>query len=175
MATVDVALLNQQGYVFLAANKSEVTHSVVANVMTGLILYNPVGSGVILQLIDWNFSWTTVDVTLVGNLTLAGLTEQFVIPTSVSTTSINTMAADGTKRPSKAYAWDGATFPLAPVYLRYTGGSSFSAAGANSNPYLVDDPTDGSICVQPGAAIMTAGVTDTVLGMASFVWTEVAP
>ena len=113
MATLNVSDLNRQGKVFVAANVSAKNHIAVTTSMTGLIVYNPYGSGVKLVLIDAGFAYTTAPAAL-HNIGLAVMASNTAVPTSLTVAGRSAVAADGSGRVGAAIAWDAATLPAAP-------------------------------------------------------------
>lgn len=169
MATLNVADLNRQGKVYVAANVSAKSHIAVTTSMTGLILWNPVGSPVKLVLVDWGFSYTTAPAAL-HNLGLAEQVSTNFTPTGLTVAGRSAVSADGAGNVPFGVAWDAATLGVAPVAVRW--GFGVLATGAvSSNTFT--DRVDGSIVVVPGAAVCTTVVTTTAVGMAHFTWIEV--
>lgn len=170
MATLNVSDLNRQGKVFTAANVSAKNHIAVATGMTGLIVYNPMGSGVKLVMIDVGFAYTTAPAAL-HNIGLAMMASNPTVPTSLTAAGSPAKAADGSGRVGAAVAYDAATLPAAPVAVRWLWGV---LATGSVNPTAFSERLDGSLVVVPGAAICTTVVTTTAAGMAHFTWAEVA-
>ena len=79
MASIDVASLNRQGKVFVGANVSAKSVIAVTTAMTGLILFNPPGSGVKVVIIDTGFVYTTAPAAL-HNIGVAVAVPQTVAP-----------------------------------------------------------------------------------------------
>lgn len=169
MATLNVADLNRQGRVFVAANVSAKNHIAVTTVMTGLILWNPPSSRVKVVMIDWGFVYTTAPAA-VHNLGLAQATATTVLPTSLTPAGRTATSADGSGNVGQAVAYDAATLNAAPVAVRWSFGLSTAAASVVEG---FNDRLDGSLVLVPGAALTTAVVTTTAVGMASFTWAEI--
>jgi hypothetical protein len=170
MATLNVSDLNRQGKVFTAANAAAVSVIAVAATQTGLVLYNPVGSGVKAILIEAAFSWTTAPAA-VHNLGIGVLNANGgAIPTTA--TAATTGSADGSGNVGKVQAWNTAVFNAAPTARRWFGGAAY-ASGVSVNPGMMVDRIDGSIILVPGAMACLIGLTTTAVGVGSFVWAEV--
>src|SRR6266446_1226661 len=107
MATINVADLNRQGKVFTAANVAVKNVIAVAAGMTGLILYNPNGSGKKVVLVDAGFVWTTVPGA-VHNLGIGVMTQNNAVPTALTAAGSAAQAADGSGNVGVAVAWDAA-------------------------------------------------------------------
>lgn len=171
MATLNVADLNRQGKVFTAANVSEKSVIAVTTAMTGLILWNPSGSGRKLIIVDAGFAWTTVPVAR-QNIGIAVMTANNAVPTSLTAAGSPASSADGAGNVGVGVAWDAATLPAAPVARRWLGGAAW-ISGASVGPYFFVDRIDGSLILVPGSAAAFTVVTTTALGMASLTWAEV--
>lgn len=169
MATLNVSDLNRQGKVFVAANVSAKSHIAVAAAMTGLIVWNPPGSGVKLVMVDVGFAYTTAPAAI-HNIGLAMMTANQTLPTSLTVAGRSATAADGSGNVPKAIAWDAATLPAAPVAVRWMWGTMATGSVGFAG---MSERLDGSLVVVPGAAICTTVVTTTAAGMAHFTWAEV--
>lgn len=167
MATINVADLNRQGRVFVGANVSAKSVIAVTAAMTGLILWNPPGSGKKLVLIDAGFVYTT-GPTAVTQLGIAQMTATSVLPTSLTVAGRSATAADGSGNIPVGIVWDAATLPAAPVAVRWFAGS----CGTAVTTAQVLDRIDGSVVVVPGSAVCLTTVTTTAVGMGSFTWAE---
>ncbi len=169
MATLNVADLNRQGKVFCAANVSAKNVVAVSTTATGLMVYNPYGSGVKLVMIDVGFVYTTAPAA-VHNIGLAVMQSSTAVPTSLTVAGRSAVAADGSGRVGAAIAWDAATLPVAPVAVRWMFGLSTAAASVVEG---FSERLDGSVVVVPGALVELCAVTTTAVGMGSFTWAEV--
>lgn len=173
MATLNVSDLNRQGKVFNAANVSAKTMSTVSTTATGLIIYNPMGSGVKVVLIDCGFAWTTVPAAI-HKLGIGVMASSPTVPTSLTAAGAPAAAADGSGNTGRALAYDAATLPVAPVARRWFGGAAWITGGAGEAPYMMTERIDGSIILVPGAAAQIISETTAAVGVAHFTWAEVA-
>jgi hypothetical protein len=176
MATIDVAGLNRQGKVFTIAVVSELTFTAVGTGLTGLILYNPPGSGIKAVIIDMGFSWTTVPATGTQGVCIAvGAPQSGAIPTTTGTAALSAtfgQAADGSANRSKVVPFASATIAVANTARRWGAlGAGFSTS-VSIGPYMGLDRVDGSVILVPGATAAICGITNTVLGVGSFTWAE---
>ena len=169
MATLNVADLNRQGRVFVGANVSAKSVIAVTTAMTGLILWNPTGSGRKLVLIDTGFAYTTAPGAL-HNIGVAMMASNNAVPTSLTVSGRSAVAADGSGNVGVGVTWDAATLPAAPVAVRWFGGTM---ATGSVSPYQLNDRIDGSLILVPGAAACLTVVTTTAVGMGHFTWAEV--
>lgn len=168
MATLNVSDLNRQGKVFVGANVSAKSVIAVTTAMTGLILWNPIGSNKKLIIIDWGFVYTT-GPTAVTQLGLAVMVSNNTIPTSLTVAGRSAISADGAGNIPSGIVWDAATLPVAPVAVRWADGSCGTAV-TTANTL---DRVDGSVILVPGAAVALTTVTTTAVGMGSITWAEV--
>ncbi len=176
MATLNVADLNRQGKVFHSANAAAATVSVVGTGMTGLILFNQVGSGKKVILIDAGFVWTTVPAAdqVVG----IGVSPIGIGTIPITLTAVTAVSADGAGNNPTAFVWSAATFAASatPVARRWfcnalwqqTVGANLETIQASVN----QDRVDGSIILVPGAGAMLIALTTAAVGMGSFTWAE---
>ena len=171
MATLNVADLNRQGKVFVGANVSAKSVVAVSTTATGLILWNPVGSGKKIVLIDTGFVWTTVPGA-VHNLGIAVMPASQVLPTGLTVAGRSATAADGSGNSGAGIVWDAATLPVAPVAVRWFGGAAWITGGSGEAPYQMNDRIDGSIVLVPGAVAVLTVVNTTAVGMGHFTWAE---
>jgi hypothetical protein len=173
MATIDVAALNRQGKVFHTANVSTKAFSVSTTAFTGLILFNPLGSGVKGIIIDWGLSYVTAPTTI-NSSGLAFATQGTTLPSSTANTTLNALtglAADGSGKPSQIQNFDVATLVTA-VVRRWSGGAAFGDA-SGVNPYTRIDRVDGSLIIVPGVAVAIQTLTNALVGaVASITWAE---
>ena len=174
---MDLASYNRLGQVYCAANVSAKSVIAVTTAMTGVILYNPPGSGKVLLIADCGFAWTTTPAAT-HNIGLALGAVSPTLPTSTTAIGSGVKQANGSGNAgaSVALAYDAATLPAAPVAARWFGGSAYQAATAAgvtvANYYLVDK-VDGALIVVPGSSLSFTVVTTTAVGLGSVSWVEV--
>ncbi len=172
MASIDIASYNRQGKVFTAANTAAVALTAVNVTTTGLIVFNPFGSGKKLIMLDWGYASSVVG-TGVGNLGIALMPANVTAVTN--TTPITVQAADGSgaAATSVARASSSVTLPEAGVAVKWLGGNIWVTGGAGDHPYQWGGNLDGSLIVVPGSAIHFTIVTTVMTGLGSFTWAEV--
>ncbi len=163
--------LARQGQIYSIANVSAKSVIAVTTAMTGVILYNPVGSGKQYAILDAGFAWTTVPGAL-HNLGIA------VGPSSAAPTSLTAIGSGvkslnglGNAGASIAGGYDAATFAVAPVAARWFGGAAW-VTGAGVGPYFMVDKVDGAICLSPGTFACLTAVTTTAVGIGHMTWAE---
>lgn len=173
MSNLDRLAYNKAGMMFCAANVSAKSVIAVTTSMTGVILYNPVGSNKNLFIVDYSFVWTTAPAA-VHQIGLAVMAPNITAPGTLTAigSGIQTAQGFGHAGGSVAACYDAATLPVAPVARRWAGGAAYAAT---SNPiYSIIDNVDGAIMVPPGGAACLTTVTTTAVGMGSISWIELA-
>ncbi len=170
---MDLAPYNRTGQVYCAANVSAKSVIAVTTAMTGVILYNPIGSGKNLLLARVGFVWTTVPGA-VHNLGIALMGSSTTAPSSLTAIGSGVVQANGSgnRGLSVAQAYDAATLPAAPVAIRWFGGGAYASA-AGESPYMMSENIDGGLMLVPGSAACLTVVTTTAIGMGSITWVEV--
>lgn len=165
---------NLAGNVFCAANVASKNVIAVTTSMTGVILYNPAGSGKKFVIISAGWCWVTAP-TAVDNIGLALAAPNVTVPAATLTAiGSGVLKADGTGNAdnSKALAYEAAVLPVAPVIVRWSFGAVYASAAGNS-PYTCIDYVNGALVLVPGAVLTFAAVTTTAAGMGSICWAEV--
>lgn len=173
MSNIDRLSYARQGKLFHAANVSVKSVIAVNVAMTGLILYNPIGSGKKLAVVGVGFSWTTAPAA-VHNLGIGVIAPEVAAPTSLTAAGSGVQSADGSgaRGIAAGYAYDAATFVAAPVARKWLGGAAYGS-GVGESPYAGSWDIDGEILVAAGGAACLIGLTTTLLGVGSVSWIEV--
>lgn len=169
---MDIASYNRLGQAFTAANTAAVALTAVAATTTGLIVFNPMGSGKNLVMYDWGWASSVVG-TGVGNLGIALMPANVTAVTN--TTPIVVQSADGAGAAGGAVARasSSVTLPAAAVPVKWLGGNIWVTGGTGDHPYQLSGTLDGALIVRPGAAIHFTIVTTVMTGLGSFTWAEV--
>lgn len=169
---MDLTSYNRLGMVYSAANTAAKSVIAVTTIMTGVILYNPPGSGKNLVITDVGWAWTTVPGA-VHNLGLATAAPNLTPPASVTAIGSGVALANGSGNAgnSVTLAYDAATLPVAPVVRRWFGGAAWGSSVAVS-PFRLIDNVDGAIMLVPGSVLTFAAVTTTAVGMGHVTWIE---
>jgi hypothetical protein len=169
MATLNVADLNRQGKVYVAANAAAASVIAVTTSMTGLILYNPLSSGRKAVIVDVGFAFTTAPAAVV-QIGIGMLAPQVVAPASL--TAVTSTSADGAGNSPACFVYSAATLAAAPIVRRWSFGADFeSAVGSPMVPS--QDRVDGSIILVPGATACLVALTTTAVGVGSITWAEI--
>lgn len=172
MSNLDRLAYNRAGQLFTAANVSAKSVIAVTAAMTGVILYNPPGSGKVLAVVDVGWVWTTAPAA-VHNIGLALGAPSITVPTSTTAIGSGVKAANnlGNAGTSVAQAYDAATLPAAPVIVRWSFGAAYGS-GVGESPHALIDYVDGALIVAQGSSVCFAAVTTTAVGMGSISWIE---
>lgn len=173
MSNIDRLAYNKAGQLFTAANVAAKSVIAVTAAMTGVVLYNPTGSGKVLYIVDVGWAWTTAPAA-VHNLGIAIMAPSPTVPTSLTAIGSGVRSGNGSGNSgnSVAQAYDAATLAAAPVMQRISFGAAYASAAGNS-PFSFIDYVDGALAVQPGGAACLAAVTTTAVGLGSISWVEV--
>lgn len=136
---------------------------------TGLILYNPPGSGV-------NFAILEVEVALAGvaagpcPLILTGNVVPSNAQTTITTALTITPTLAGSAAASAAKAGSVAVMPSATI-VRAIGGSPVAASSINTQ--LIKDEVAGALVLTPNTAVSLQSLSNQVGVVASFTWAEI--
>lgn len=168
---MDLISYSRLGQVYSAANVSAKSVIAVTTAMTGVIIYNPLGSTKNLLLIDAGFAWTTAPAA-VHNLGIA-IGPSAATPTSLTAigSGVKCLNGQGNASTSITGAYDAATFAAAPVACRWIGGAVYGS-GVGESPYRLLDNTDGAIMLTPGSFACLTVVTTTAVGVGHMTWVE---
>lgn len=158
----------RRGVLFTAANQAAQAVSVaLATAYTGLVLSNPAGSKVNLELIAAGITLSVAPaaiapIGLIGGFLAAGLTVHTVAGVPQSN-FLGSPAGIGKVDTS-------ATLPIAPTWLQMLMGGFTAAALPSTSPALID--VAGMYVVPPGGFIAIGALT-AVTGLFSLQWEEV--
>ena len=169
----NIADANIAGQTYCAANVAVKSVIAVTTAMTGLILYNPIGSGVTAVINSAAWVWTTAPAA-VHNIGLALAAPNVTVPSSLTAIGSGVLKANGLGNADKAWckAYDAATLAVAPVIVRWAFGATYGS-GVGESPAALIDYVNGALVLIPGAVLTFAAVTTTAVGMASISWSEV--
>lgn len=171
MSNIDTIAYSRAGQMYTASNVSAKIVTVVGTVMTGLIVYNPIGSSKYLSFMTAGFSMTTA-LGSIASLGIAIAPSQPVIPSSNTVGSAVIRSANGGPVNSVALAWDASTLGVACVTQRWFAGHDWITGGTGQFPYQYVDKIDGELGLMPGAAAafsMIGGTGPTGMGSISYI------
>jgi len=168
MSNFDVASYNRLGQLFFACNQANKATTALSTTATGLILYNPWGSGKKLILVDARFAFSAVP-TAAGAVMLSMGNTPSAAATPAGTADV-IWAADGSgvSTESVARVFTIATTNVVNVYVAplAVASSTTASVGMASLP-------EGGLIVVPGNYVMFSHVTTVATGIGSFVWAEI--
>ena len=176
MSNIDTIGYAKTGRLFTATNVSAKILTVVGTAMTGLIVYNPIGSNKLLSFMTAGFTWGTIPPSAQA-IGIAISPSQPVIPSSNTVGSALIKSATGGPGSSVAQAWDVSTLGVACVVARWFGGAAWITGGSGEAPYMMVDKIDGELGLVPGAAAafcMIGGTGPTGMASLSFIEIDVA-
>lgn len=173
MSNIDTIAYGKAGRMFTASNVSAKIITVVGTAMTGLIVYNPIGSNKYLSLLSAGFSLSTA-LGSIASIGIAISPSQPVVPATTTVGSAVVKSATGGAGNSVALAYDVATLGVACVTQRWFAGLNWITGGSGQAPYQFDTKIDGELGLMPGAAVCFAGIGGTLpTGMGSFSFVEI--
>ena len=173
MSNIDTIGYAKAGKIFTASNVSAKILTVVGTAMTGLVVYNPIGSNKMLSFMTAGFTWGTISPSAQA-IGIAIAPVSLIVPSSLTVGSAVIKSSTGGTAGSVAQTWDTATLGVACVTQRWFGGSNWITGGAGTFPYVMVDKIDGELGLMPGAAMafsMIGGTGPT--GMASISFVEI--
>lgn len=168
MSNLAIADYARLGQVFFACNQANKATTALSTTATGLILYNPWGSGKKLILADARFAFSAVP-TAAGAVMLAMGNTPSQAATPAGTADV-VWAADGSGPAANAAAkvFTIATLNVVNVYV-----SPLAVASTTTSSVAMSDLPEGGIVVVPGNYLMFSHVTTVATGIGSFLWVEV--
>jgi hypothetical protein len=145
---------------------------IAAGQTTGVaLLYNPVGSGILVELVKLRVSGATVETSVISGLALEGSVQT---PTAVTAAaSINAMPLGLTRGAPLAKAYQAATI----VAMPFIGGLGLTVQATTSPPTPAEVDFDGTLVLAPGFTVnlvsaITQGTGKLIVDM---LWQEWLP
>ncbi|MDD5199268.1 MAG: hypothetical protein PHC88_05640 [Terrimicrobiaceae bacterium] len=160
----------RRGKVYFACNSATQALSVNTTTATGLILTNPLTSGVNLVLLQVCVALITAPAAQ-ANLVLTGNILTTAAAATTHTTALvvkNALISGGVA--GQGLCDSAATVPT-PAAIRSIGGGPVGAVTINA-PYIRDD-IDGLLALAPGCVISLQSMTTAITVVASITWEEV--
>lgn len=134
-----------------------------------LTLYNPVGSGKALVMLETAIDITASPAGATGVSLAWNVATSSAGPTLTSTaTYTNAILANGGAPPA-TLCYRAATLVAAPQAFRYIGGTTGASAIGG---YTLNDNEDGKVIIPPGVAV-SIQTTAALAGVGHFVWEEI--
>ncbi len=163
-----------RGNVFCAANQASATFTLFGTTTaTGFILANPAGSGKNLSVLQLGYARVTAESAAIEQLVLSA---SYAAQTLSSLTAlVSRSMLVGNQASGVGIAYSAATLSAAGVIIAPFMVPSISATAPLNNGPLAVIEYAGSIVIAPGGWLqIAAGFTNTLAGIASAVWEEVA-
>ena len=158
----------RRGKIFSASNVAAQAVSVaLATTYTGLLLYNPAGSGKRAILLKAKYALSVAPVAVASLHLLRVPTGTYTHTTPLAAPGIVSTKIGGTAASSMG-ADSAATIPT-PTYMM-SAGSGFTAGALYADSQVWLD-IDGAITIEPGGGIAWGALT-AVTGFGSFLWAE---
>lgn len=165
---------SQRGRLYVGSTPAAgVTVPIYSSTTQQCVLYNPVGSGVVLSLLRTRIGYISGTM-VAGHFCYANQTLLTSAITGTQSALVqNLKLAAAAAGGSSALLFTAATV-VAMTYLMNVGQSQVvQAATATNTPWTQEDDLDGLITIQPGSAIaVAANVAAAVVANISLVWEE---
>lgn len=168
MSNMDVASYNRQGKVYFACNQANKATTALSTTATGLILYNPWGSGKKLLVVDARFAFSAVPTAAGAVMLSTGNTPSVAATPAGTADTIWAADGSGVSTTSAARVFTIATLNIVNVYVCPLSVASSTTASAD----LTKLP-EGGFIVGQGNYAMFSHVTTVATGIGSFLWVEV--
>lgn len=158
------------GKVFTTCNQTVATLSTLSTTYTGLLVFNPVGTGVNMTLLQCAVALASAPGGISTIQHQASVTFQ---KTAVTNTTPNTVYNTllGVQAVGVGLASVSATLPTAPVAIRAIGCGVNATGSATTIPFALDDIA-GGIILGPGTYCGLGYVTTAPAVIASYHWAE---
>ncbi len=168
MSNLAIADYSRLGQTFFACNQANKATTALSTTATGLILYNPWGSGKKLIIADARFAFSAVP-TAAGAVMLAmgNAPSQAATPAG---TADSVWCADGSGLAANAA---GKVFTIATTNVVNVYVAPLAVASTTTSSVALADLPEGGIVVVPGNYIMFSHITTVATGIGSFLWVEV--
>ena len=168
MSNLDSASYNRQGKMYMACNPANKATTALSTTATGLILYNPWGSGKRLIVVDAVFAFSAVP-TAAGAVMLsaAGSVSQAATPAGTAAVVYHADCS-GVSTGNAGKVFTIATLPVVNVYIR-----PVSVASTTSGSGTHIRVPEGGITIVPGNYLHFSHVTTVATGIGSYLWIEV--
>jgi hypothetical protein len=168
MSNMDVASYNRQGKMFFACNQANKATTALSTTATGLILYNPWGSGKKLIVVDARFAFSAVPTAAGAVMLSTGNTPSSAATPAGTTDVIWSADGSGVSTVSAGRVFTIATLNVVNVYVCPLAVASSTTASADLHGL-----PEGGFIVGQGNYVMFSHVTTVATGIGSFAWVEV--
>lgn len=158
----------QQGTVYYAASQTATTWSVALNTThTGLVVYNPAGSGVNLVILKASFALSVAPVAIAHIGLFTGYISAGIVTHTTPLTPVNCLVGGAAGLGGADAA---ATLVGTPTWAMPIMGGFTAGALPSTSPAIID--VDGAIVVKPGGYCGIGALTAAV-GFGSIIWKQV--
>jgi hypothetical protein len=162
----------RRGNVFELSNTAVQALSVGSTTATGLILYNPSGSGKNLVILDLLIAQATLPAAQFTYQLLAG--QQVTTPTTTTAQAIQSSYFGKFSAVSAvALGYSAATVTSVSAVMRNIPGGGAATEASQLTPVFIRDEIAGQIIMAPGTQISLQSLTTAVSVLATIVWEEV--
>lgn len=164
--------LNKNGFVYSASNVAAQALSVNSTTATGLILTNPIGSGIDLVLLEIQVALASLpagqsSLILTGSSVSSGTAVTHTTPLTPRSNML------GSSRTPIGLADSAATITATNIIKIISGGTAATVAASTAFPPFIKDEIAGSIILTPGTCISLQCLTTAISVVASMTWAEV--
>jgi len=167
LSNFDVSSYNRQGKAFATANQAAKATTALSTTATGLILYNPWGSGKRLILVDARFVYSTIPAAA-GAVMLSMPATVSSAATPLGTAEPIRSASGGAASGHVARAFTIATLPVVNVYIAPI--TVVEIATQSGSPVPIPE---GGFHIIPGTYAHFSHITTVATGIGSYLWVEV--
>lgn len=169
MSNLDIASYVRQGKGFFACNQVAKATTALSTTYTGLVAYNPWGSGkkAILYYANWAFSILPTGVGMVM-LSTGNTPSQAATPLGTADTVWGSDGS-GVSVANAVKVFTIATLPVVNVYVAPLAACATGTTTALQMPLF----PEGGFVVAPGNYVCVSHITTIATGLASFAWIEV--
>lgn len=159
------------GNVYTACNDAAKAVTAAHATCTGFVLYNPVGSGKYLSILNIKVALASSPAAQSSiNLGACIVPAAAVPATNTAIVIYNALVGGASGNVAAAYSIS--TLPLAQVSIRALA-SGVTATGAVNFPPMVDDDVAGAVVVSPGCLVALTAITTAISVVASMTWEEI--
>jgi hypothetical protein len=169
MSNLDMASYTRQGKSFFACTQTAGATTALSTTYTGLVVYNPWGSGKKLVLYYANWAFTTLPTGVGGVFLSTGNTPSVAATPSGTAATIWSSDGSGVNTIGAARAFTIATLPVVNVYVAPLAMCSTGTTVAMAMPAF----PEGGFVVVPGNYVCVSHFTTVATGLATFAWVEV--
>ncbi len=161
------------GQVFTGCSIAAGATTGLSTTYTGLLVYNPFGSGVNLLMFDACAALSTAVAGTEVMISVSSAISQTAVTAGTNGATIQAakVGTTGTNGGAQAITRTATTLPVVNVNFKVVPGSNLSGSAVTESTYY--SKFDGSLIVVPGTGVMFSFTTAAYTGQYSFTWAEV--